>query len=433
MEGGLQKPTRFDIDWKNKDYLNEELFEKELRRVADACHGCRRCVSLCNSFPTLFDLIDESETFEVDGVAYSQFDDVIDHCYLCDLCFLTKCPYVPPHEWEIDFPHLMLRGKAIKFNKSKTSLRDKILTSTDMLGKIGSRKIIAPIVNFFNNQKFFRIILEKILNVHRNAKLPKFASITAKNKYNKLTNPKQSFDKVAIYTTCYHNYNEPIVIDDLIAVLKHNDIHTELIQDDKCCGMPKLELGDLKTVEKTMHHNIKKFKKYVDEGYKIIAPVPSCVLMFKQELPLLFPGNNDIKSISKALCDPFEYLLTLHDQGKFKTNFINDIGSIFYQVACHQRVQNIGQVTKKILELIPGTDVEALERCSGHDGTYGVKKETHEIAIKIAAPIVREYEKKSAPQFTSDCTLAAHHIVNAMGNKVAPTHPISLVKQAYGI
>ena len=157
MEGGLQKPTRFDIDWKNKDYLNEELFEKELRRVADACHGCRRCVSLCNSFPTLFDLIDESETFEVDGVAYNQFDDVIDHCYLCDLCFLTKCPYVPPHEWEIDFPHLMLRGKAIKFNKSKTSLRDKILTSTDMLGKIGSRKIIAPIVNFFNNQKFFRI------------------------------------------------------------------------------------------------------------------------------------------------------------------------------------------------------------------------------------------------------------------------------------
>jgi Fe-S oxidoreductase len=433
MEGGLQKPTRFDIDWKNKDYLNEELFEKELRRVADACHGCRRCVSLCNSFPTLFDLIDESETFEVDGVAYNQFDDVIDHCYLCDLCFLTKCPYVPPHEWEIDFPHLMLRGKAIKFNKSKTSLRDKILTSTDMLGKIGSRKIIAPIVNFFNNQKFFRIILEKILNVHRNAKLPKFSSITAKNKYKKLTNPKKSFDKVAIYATCYHNYNEPIVIDDLIAVLKHNDIHTELIQDDKCCGMPKLELGDLKTVEKTMHHNIKKFKKYVDEGYKIIAPVPSCVLMFKQELPLLFPDNNDIKSISKALCDPFEYLLTLHDQGKFKTNFINDIGSIFYQVACHQRVQNIGQVTKKILELIPGTDVEALERCSGHDGTYGVKKETHEIAIKIAAPIVREYEKKSAPQFTSDCTLAAHHIVNAMGNKVAPTHPISLVKQAYGI
>ena len=433
MEGGLQKPTRFDIDWKNKDYLNEELFEKELRRVADACHGCRRCVSLCNSFPTLFDLIDESETFEVDGVSYDQFSDVVDHCYLCDLCFLTKCPYVPPHEWEIDFPHLMLRGKAIKFNKSKTSFRDKILTSTDMLGKLGSRKILAPIINFFNNQKFFRIILEKVLHIHRNAKLPKFSSTTAKKKHTKITNVAKSTDKVAIYTTCYHNYNEPLVIDDLVAVLKHNDVHVELIKDDKCCGMPKLELGDLKTVEKTMQHNIQSFKKYVDKGYKIIAPVPSCVLMFKQELPLLFPDNNDIKAISQALCDPFEYLLMLHDQGKFKTNFVNSIGSVFYQVACHQRVQNIGQVTKKILELIPETDVEALERCSGHDGTYGVKEETHSIAIKIATPIVREYKKNNATEFTSDCTLAAHHIVNAMGNKVMPTHPISLIKKAYGI
>ena len=433
MEGGLQKPTRFDIDWKNKDYLNEELFEKELRRVADACHGCRRCVSLCNSFPTLFDLIDESKTFEVDGVSYNQFSSVVDHCYLCDLCFLTKCPYVPPHEWEIDFPHLMLRGKAIKFNKSKTSFRDKILTSTDMLGKIGSRKILAPIINFFNNQKFFRVILEKVLHIHRNAKLPKFSSTTAKNKHSKIINNGKLTDKVAIYTTCYHNYNEPIVIDDLVAVLKHNNIHVELIKDDKCCGMPKLELGDLKTVEKTMQHNIHRFKEYVDQGFKIIAPVPSCVLMFKQELPLLFPDNNDVKGIAKALCDPFEYLLMLHDQGKFKTNFVNGIGSVFYQVACHQRVQNIGQVTKKILELIPETDVEALERCSGHDGTYGVKEETHSIAIKIATPIVREYKKNNATQFTSDCTLAAHHIVNAMGNKVMPTHPISLIKKAYGI
>jgi len=433
MEGGLQKPTRFDIDWKNADYLNEDLFEKELRRVADACHGCRRCVSLCNSFPTLFDLIDESKTFEVDGVSYNEFSDVIDHCYLCDLCFLTKCPYVPPHEWEIDFPHLMLRGKAIKFNKSKTSFRDKLLTSTDLLGKLGSRKIIAPIINFFNAKKIFRIALEKILNIHRNAKLPKFSSITSKSKHKLIINNSKAVDKVAIFTTCYHNYNEPIVIDDLISVLSHNSIHVELIKDDKCCGMPKLELGDLKTVEKMMQHNIKKFKKYVDDGYKIIAPVPSCVLMFKQELPLLFPDNNDIKSISKALCDPFEYLLLLHEQDKLNTNFTNNIGSVFYQVACHQRVQNIGQVTKKILELIPGTDVEALERCSGHDGTYGVKKETHDIAIKIARPIVKEYQKNEAQHFTSDCTLAAHHIVNAMGNKVIPNHPISLIKKAYGI
>ena len=433
MEGGLQKPTRYDINWQNPDYLNEELFEKELRRVSDVCHGCRRCVNLCNSFPTLFDLIDESKTFEVDGVAYEQFRSVVDHCYLCDLCFMTKCPYVPPHEWEIDFPHLMLRGKAIKFNKSKTSFRDRLLTSTDLLGKLGSRKIIAPIINFFNNIKIFRILLEKILGIHRNAKLPKFSSYTAKVKYSKLKFDKKSKNKVAIYTTCYHNYNEPNVIDDLVLVLKHNNVDIEIIKDDKCCGMPKLELGDLETVKNIMQHNLKKFKDYVDNEYTIIAPVPSCVLMFKQELPLLFPDNKDVKLVSKSILDPFEYLLKLHENGGLKTNFKNDLGSVFYQVACHQRVQNIGQVTKKILELVPNTNINALERCSGHDGTYGVKKETHDIAIKIALPITREYIKTKSTKFTSDCTLAAHHVVNAMGNKVMPTHPITLMKNAYGI
>ena len=433
MEGGLQKPTRFSIDWKNKDYLNEDLFEKELRRVSDHCHGCRRCVSLCNSFPTLFDLIDESKTFEVDGVTYDQFDKVIDHCYLCDLCYMTKCPYVPPHEWGIDFPHLMLRGKAIKHSKSKTSIRDKILTSTDMLGKLGSRKIIAPIINYFNEIKIFRIILEKILRIHRNAKLPKFSSYTAKSKYKNSLNEMSLDNKVAIFTTCYHNYNEPNVIDDLVEVLKHNNVHVELIKDDKCCGMPKLELGDLKTVEKMMQHNLLRFKKYDKGGYRINSPVPSCVLMFKQELPLLFPENKDVQLVSKAICDPFEYLLKLHKAGTLKMDFKNDLGSVFYQVACHQRVQNIGQVTKKILELVPNTNIDALERCSGHDGTYGVKEETHEIAIKIAMPIVKEYNKLQSTQFTSDCTLAAHHVVNAMGNKVLPTHPIALMRKAYGL
>ena len=197
--------------------------------------------------------------------------------------------------------------------------------------------------------------------------------------------------------------------------------------------MPKLELGDLKTVEKMMQHNLAKFKKYVDDGFQIIAPVPSCVLMFKQELPLLFPANKDIKLVSQAIHDPFEYLLKLHDNNNLKTNFKNSLGSVFYQVACHQRVQNIGQVTKKILELVPNSNINAIERCSGHDGTYGVKKETHDIAIKIALPIVKEYKRLESTQFTSDCTLAAHHVVNAMGNKVLPTHPITLIKNAYGI
>ncbi len=431
-EGGLERPTRHIIDWKNPDYLNEQKYEEELRRVADACHGCRRCVSLCNSFPTLFDLIDESETFEVDGVKYDEFDSVIDHCYLCDLCFMTKCPYVPPHEWEIDFPHLMLRGKAIKNEKNKISLRDRLLSSTDALGKIFSKSVISFVANLLNKNKLFRKLLEKLFRIHSNAKLPQFVSKTAKQLNLEYLSSSSNY-KVAIYTTCYHNYNEPGVIKDFFDILKHNDVSVKIIKEDNCCGMPKLELGDIHLVEKMMKKNLQKFTKIVDQGYLIIAPIPSCVLMYKQELPLLFPENKDLIRVSSAFRDPFEFLDTLNKQGLLNTNFKVPLGNISYQVACHQRVQNIGMLTKKILELVPSTTINAIERCSGHDGTYGVKSETHDIAIKIARPITREFQQAEFDSFTSDCSLAAHHIENSLGNLQAPNHPISLIRKAYGI
>ena len=431
LEGGLEKPTRHIIDWKNPDFLNEEKYEQELRRVADACHGCRRCVSLCNSFPSLFDLIDNSETFEVDGVAYEQFSSVVDHCYLCDLCFMTKCPYVPPHEWEIDFPHLMLRGKAIKDSKKKTSLRDKILSSTDMLGRLFSRPLISSFVNFFNNMKLFRKLLN-LFGIHQNAKLPKFVSKTAK-KFDLTNHVDNASYKVAIYTTCYHNYNEPGVIKDFYDILKHNNVTVDIISQDNCCGMPKLELGNIAKVEQMMKNNLPQFKKYVEQGYLIIAPIPSCVLMYKQELPLLFPDNQDLINVSQSFRDPFEFLNMLNDQGALNKDFKTKLGTVSYQVACHQRVQNFGMLTKKILELIPGTKVDALERCSGHDGTYGVKSETHDIAIKIAKPITKAFKDANFDSFTSDCSLAAHHIENSLGNIQQPEHPISLIKKAYGI
>ena len=430
-EGGLEKPTRHIIDWKNPDFLNEEKYEQELRRVADACHGCRRCVSLCNSFPSLFDLIDNSDTFEVDGVAYEQFSSVVDHCYLCDLCFMTKCPYVPPHEWEIDFPHLMLRGKAIKDSKKKTSLRDKILSSTDMLGRLFSRPLISSFANFFNNLKLFRKLLT-LLGIHQNAKLPKFVSKTAK-KLGLMNHVDNASYKVAIYTTCYHNYNEPGVIKDFYDILKHNNVTVDIISQDNCCGMPKLELGNIAKVEQMMKNNLPQFKKYVEQGYLIIAPIPSCVLMYKQELPLLFPDNKDLIDVSQSFRDPFEFLNMLNDEGILNKDFQTELGNVSYQVACHQRVQNFGMLTKKILELIPGTKVDALERCSGHDGTYGVKSETHDIAIKIAKPITKAFKDANFDSFTSDCSLAAHHIENSLGNIQQPEHPISLIKKAYGI
>jgi len=139
-EGSLEAPTRHPIDWQSPEFYDEEKAFGELHRIFDICHGCRRCVSLCGAFPTLFDLVDSSSSGEMNDVAKDDYWKVVDQCYLCDLCYMTKCPYVPPHEWNVDFPHLMLRAKANEFRtgKLKHPARDRFLSSTDRNGAASS-------------------------------------------------------------------------------------------------------------------------------------------------------------------------------------------------------------------------------------------------------------------------------------------------------
>src|SRR5512134_472805 len=174
-EGSLEAPTRHPIEWKKPEYYDEEHLFKELERVYDICHGCRRCVSLCTSFPTLFDLVDNSETLEVDGVKKEDYWKVVDQCYLCDLCYMTKCPYVPPHQWNVDFPHLMLRAKAVKFRKGEVRFRDKLLSSTDALGKLAAIPVVAQTVNALNANGAARSAMEKVLGVHHEWRLATYA------------------------------------------------------------------------------------------------------------------------------------------------------------------------------------------------------------------------------------------------------------------
>jgi Fe-S oxidoreductase len=439
-EGNLQAPTRHPIDWKNPDYYNEEKVFAELERVFDLCHGCRRCVSLCQSFPSLFDLVDESETMEVDGVNKQDYWQVVDHCYLCDLCYMTKCPYVPPHEWNIDFPHLMLRAKALKYKKGDVKLRDRMLTSTDNLGKLAGIPVVSGVVNSLNKAKNFREILDHTLGVHPQAKLPEFHGkplrkrlADKKHRSAACTPAGRTKGKVALFTTCYGNYNEPQVGEDLVTVFEHNGIPVTLADKEQCCGMPKLELGNLKAVEAAKNANIPQLAKLVDEGWDIIAPVPSCALMFKQELPLMFPDEPEVKKVSEAIFDIFEYLILRHKEGLLKTDFKQGLGKVAYHTACHQRVQNVGAKTKELLSLIPDTEVTAIERCSGHDGTYAVKSEFHEHAMKIAKPVVNRVKQAEADHYGSDCPMAGHHIENGLRDGRAPEHPISMVRKAYGI
>jgi len=439
-EGNLEAPTRHPLDWKAPAFYDEADLFKELERVYDICHGCRRCFSLCNAFPTLFDLIDNAKSMEIDGVAKSDYWKVVDHCYLCDMCYMTKCPYVPPHPWNVDFPHLMLRAKAVRFKRSGARPRDRLLTNTDLVGRLAGIPVVAQVVNAANKNTAVRRLMDKSVGIHAEAVVPAYHSNTLRRRVKRraalATAPVPAGGtrgRVALFATCYGNYNDPDSGVDLVDVFEHNGIPVRLAEQERCCGMPKLELGDLEAVARLKQANIPVLAQLVDDGWDIVAPVPSCVLMFKQELPLMFPDDPDVRKVRDAVFDPFEYLMLRHSEGKLRTDFKQPLGKIAYHVPCHLRVQNLGLKTRDVLALIPDTQFEVIERCSGHDGTYAVKSETHDISMKICRPVVSRVQNAAADHYTSDCPMAGHQIENGLRDGRKPEHPLTLLRQAYGI
>jgi len=439
-EGSLDAPTRHALDWKSADFYDEDKLFKELERVFDICHGCRRCVNLCTAFPSLFDLIDDGPTGELDGVDKQRYWEVVDRCYLCDMCYMTKCPYVPPHPWNLDFPHTMLRAKALKFKKGGIRFRDRLLSSTDAIGKLASIPVVSQVVNRVNRTGGLpRGLLQSVLGVHKDRELPDYAS----RRFRSHARPDASFPvkdgastpgKVAVYATCYVNYNEPGIGHDLLKILAHNGIPAVLLEKEACCGMPKLELGDLDAVARLKDANIPVLAEVARAGYAIVTPVPSCTLMYKQELPLMFPDDAAVKRVAEAMYDPFEYLVLRHKDGLLRTDFKQPLGKVSYHVPCHLRVQNLGQKTRELLEKIPGTTVTTVERCSGHDGTWGVKVEYFEQSMKIGRPVFRQMAEPGPDYVSSDCAIAARHIRQGMGETAAQKrHPLTLLRIAYGL
>jgi len=438
-EGSLEAPTRHPIDWKSPDFYDKDKLNAELHRVYDICHGCRRCISLCIAFPTLFDLVDESKTGEVDSVDKKDFAKVVDQCYLCDLCYMTKCPYVPPHQWNVDFPHLMLRAKAVKFKQGEVRFRDRLLSSTDAIGKLAAIPVVAQTVNALNGNGAARALMQKVIGVHQERKLPPYSPSRFRNgapvsQPHAVKNSERTPGKVAIFATCYVNYNEPGIGYDLIKLLDHNEIPYVIVAKEACCGMPKLELGDLESVARLKSVNIPPLARLAREGYAIVTAVPSCTLMFKSELALLFPGDVEVKLVSEAMFDPFEYLVLRHKDGLLKTDFKQPLGKVSYHIPCHSRVQNMGQKTREALQFVPHTTVTTVERCSGHDGTWGVKSEYYANSMKIGRPVFKAMAASDPDYISSDCAIAARHIQQGMGETRAQReHPLTLMRIAYGL
>ena len=439
-EGSLDAPTRHPLDWKNPEFYDEDKVLAEMERIFDICHGCRRCVSLCDAYPTLFDLVDESDTFEVDGVAKEDYWKVVDQCYMCDLCYQTKCPYVPPHEWNLDFPHVMLRAKAVQFRKGERKISHKLLSNTKVQAAVGTLPVVDKVINASNRSKGVRKVMEKVLDLHPDAHLPPFHSDTLRRRDKgrvpldtEVREAGPTRGKVALFATCYCNVNTPDIGQDIIKVFEHNGIPVRMTDKEECCGMPKLEQGDLDTVEKYKNANVPELVRLIDEGWDIVAGIPSCVLMFKQELPLMFPDDAGVQKIKQHIFDPFEYLMHRHKEGLLNTEFKHPLGKVVWQVPCHQRVQNIGPKTRDVLALVPDTTVEMIERCSGHDGTYGVRAGTYEKSQKIARPVVSRVKRMEPDYLVSDCPMAATQIANNLDLPNEESNPLTILRKAYGI
>jgi len=442
-EGSLEAPTRHPIPWEDADFYDREKLDAETRRVFDICHGCRRCFNLCDSFPRLFDLIDESDSGELDSVDSADFGPVIDACTLCDMCFMTKCPYVPPHEFDLDFPHLMLRHRAVELRDGKRGFVERQLNETDRNGRLAGA--VAPLANWATAEtnKLTRPVLEAAAGIHRAAALPRYHGKTftarAKSDAPAVNESAPAHGRKAVlYATCFTNYNDPDAGVVLRKLLAHNGVETEVVYPT-CCGMPQLEQGDIARVADRARQVSAAMAPWIDKGYDIVALVPSCSLMLKFEWPLILPDDAGVKRLSGAVFDITEYVVDIARKEGLADGMKPLDGGVAVHLACHARAQNIGPKAAELLRLIPEAEVEVIERCSGHGGAWGVRKENFETALKVGKPVAQKAAKSGKKHVCSECPLAGDHIRQGMqrieGAEVPETtpHPAELMARAYGL
>jgi len=445
-EGSLEAPVRHPLDWQNPWFWNEKALEKEMERVFDICHGCRRCFNLCDSFPRLFDLIDKGPTGELDGVKKEDYGLVEAACTLCDMCFMTKCPYVPPHQWAVDFPHLMLRHRAVQARKTGIDLVSKQLADTDSTGRLGS--VAAGLTNWVTDEGNtpLRRSMERWAGIHHGARLPRYAGETFVMRAAREslvvndTAPAYGKRKAVLYATCFVNFNNTDIGAATRAVLAKIGVETEVVYP-ACCGMPKLELGDLESVADAAKRVSAALLPWVDKGYDIIALTPSCALMLKFEWPLILPKDPSVERLAQATFDVSEYVVDIAKKEGLAQGLEPIEGGVSVHLACHARAQNMGAKAAEMLRLVPKTRVAVIERCSGHGGIWGARTENFEVAVKVGKPAAQAALKNNTRFVASECPLAAEHLMQVMemtAEQPAPgpfraSHPIELFARAYGL
>ncbi len=441
MEGSLEAPTRHTIPWQDEAWYDEEALEAELRRVYDICHGCRRCFNLCDSFPILFDAVDESPNKSVEDLSKQQLAQVVDACTLCDMCFMTKCPYVPPHEWEVDFPHLMLRHRAVEHRKGNTKFADRELAKMTRNGRLGS--MVAGAANWATKEGngLTRPVMEAVVGIDRRAHVPPFMDTPLVNQAPAVVPPPNpdgpAFGrKVALYAGCHDNFNDGAPGLAAAKVLAHQGLQVRIEYPD-CCGMPKFENGDLPAVASAAQRISAHFAPLIEQGWDVVPLTTSCALMLKFEWPLIEPDNAQVATLAKHTFDVSEYVVRLSkDVGLAPIEAMPK--SIAVHFACHARAQNMGPKAMEMLKLIPEAKPQLTERCSGHGGKWGLFAENFDRAIKVGKTAGRNLIKGEPDIVVSECPLAGPHlrqVIEANGDTPPGRigHPIEVMAQAYGL
>ncbi|MCG8589919.1 MAG: 4Fe-4S dicluster domain-containing protein [Proteobacteria bacterium] len=423
----VEPPEKPSADWSydDPDYFDPEKLERELRRVGDICHQCRRCLPLCPSFPKLFDLVDATDR-EMDGVTLEGLDEVNELCFHCKLCY-NHCPYTPPHDWDVDFPALMRRHQLVRTRRDGVPLARKLTTQTDRIGKLS--RLAPPLANFANRNRAARVVMEKTLGIHRDWVQPSFFFETVSRWFRK-RGPREEAQngRAVLFTTCSVNYSDPDVGKAAVQVLERSGVRVDVCYE-RCCGMPFTDVGDLDSLRRNAERNVADLLPHVEAGARVVVPGPSCSLLLKNELPKLL-GTPEARRVAEATLDLMEFLFQL---GKAKTldrNFTRPLGRVAYHAPCHLRHQNIGFPSRALLK-VAGADVELVDACSGVDGTWGMQARFHDASLKVADKMLQRLDAAKADHIATECPLSALRIQEGLGRRAV--HPILLLRDAYGI